>query len=139
MDLIRPALVAVAAWLVAGFLGGLAYGFYTITAPGMSTVTRILWAVGMQLAVGLVTAGAAALAHGRPRRFEARRHAIASAGFVAVLAVVMAVINLVSGVSVSTMGIALVSQLIGGVLGWLLVIRVIRRSEWDERKRNAYY
>ncbi|HEY3681544.1 MAG TPA: hypothetical protein VGL93_00810 [Streptosporangiaceae bacterium] len=140
MDLIRPAVVAVVTWFVAGFLAGMLYGFATISSPTMSTPARFIWAIALQLAVGLITAGAAALAHGRPRRADIRRHAMASAGFVAVLAVVSAIGNLVSATSVLTTVVALVPQLVGGVLGWLLVSRVVRRSEWRETAAHgAYY
>lgn len=139
MDLIRPVIVAVVVWLVVSFLGGMLYGFATIASPGMSTATRTVWFVGTQLVVGLVVAAAAALAHGRPARMNARRHLIASAGLTVAVAIVMGVISLVQGTPALTDGMGFVVQVIGAVLGWLLVSRGFRHAERAEAARDAYY
>jgi hypothetical protein len=139
VDLIRPALVAVVTWFLTSILAGVVYGLSTMATPVTTLAAHILWVAALQLAVGLAAAGAAALAHGRRWRGDPRRHAVAAFGPVAVLAVVLGVVDMLTGTAVPPAAVALVAQLAGGALGWLLVSRVLRRTEWRSAPTRGVY
>lgn len=139
MDLIRPALVALVTWFAVSALAGVVYVTSSMTAAPMSVAAHIVWIVALQAAVGLATSGGAALAHGRAGRADEKRHAAVSLGSVVVLAVVLGAADVLTGTPAGPAAVALVAQLAGGVAGWLLVSRVVRRTEWRSATKHGVY
>lgn len=138
MDLVRSWLAALATWIVMDIIVGLVLFEWATAEQLLSFGTRIFWLVIPQLLVGGVTAVVATYLHRRPERANPRRNALAGLGACGVLAVVQAVLNLAGGV-LSSAVLSFVAEVVGAVLGWLLVSRVARRAERAAAAGSGYF
>lgn len=138
MDLLRPWLVTVAAWIVMNVIITVGIFYWSTTAQLLAFETRIFWLVIPHLLVGGVPAIAATYLHRRPERADRRRNALAGLGACGVMAVIEMVLNLFGGLLSSAI-LAFVAEAVGAVLGWLFVSRVARRAEHDADTGSGYF
>lgn len=139
MDLLRPVLVALGAWVAGSVAAALVQTMWAGLAQLQSTTGKALWVVLPQLLVGLATTTAAAYAHRRPERYDRRRHALAVLFPAAVLIFVQALLNLAGATEMWAAATAIVAESVGALAGWLLVSRVLRRQEYAEATGHGYF
>ena len=139
MDLVRPALAALGAWVAGSVVAALVLTVWAGVPQLQSTTGKVLWVVLPQLLVGLVTTAAAAYAHRRPERYDRRRHALAVLFPAVVLIFVQALLNLAGTSAMWAAATAIVSESVGALAGWLLVSRVLRRREDAEATGHGYF
>lgn len=132
MDLVRPALTALGVWIGVSLLAGLVMAVWATPAQVTSPVGMSLWVVIPQFLVGGLSAALAAYVHRRPFRDEPGRHALAALGPVGVLAVLQVGVNVLTETYPWSIVGGFAANAVGGVLGWLVVSRLVRREERHE-------